>query len=226
MKKIGKMNEVAWLMGNILCALGVALSTKANFGLSMIAAPPYILHVVISKYLPWYSQGVSQYLSQFIILLIICITVKKFKLRYLLSFVTVIVFGAFIDIWLFIFGGSAPFESMVLRIAMFVLGMIVTALSIAFYFRSSLAPQVAECLVVEFSKKFNTPTEKVKYINDIVFALVSILLSLVLTKGFTGIGIGTVVLAICNAPIIKLWGKLLDKMFGFDSAFSFKKAED
>ena len=224
MKKIGKMNEVAWLMGNILCALGVALSTKAHFGLSMIAAPPYILHVVISKYLPWFSQGVSQYLSQFVMLLIICITVKKFKLKYLLSFVTVIVFGAFIDLWLFVLGGSAPFESMPLRIVMFVFGMIVTSLSIAFYFRSSLAPQVAECLVVEFAKKFNAPTERVKYINDIVFAIVSILLSLILTRGFTGIGVGTVVLAICNAPMIKLWGKFLDKVFEFDSVF--KKAEE
>ena len=97
MKKIGKMNEMAWLLGNVLCALGVALCTKESFGLSMLAAPPYILHIVISKFLPWYSQGISEYAWQIMIMLLMCLLVKKFSPKYLLSFVTVIFFGALID---------------------------------------------------------------------------------------------------------------------------------
>ena len=37
MQKIEKMNEIAWPLGIIFCALGVALCTKASFGLSIIA---------------------------------------------------------------------------------------------------------------------------------------------------------------------------------------------
>ena len=49
-KRIGKMNEIAWVLGIVLCALGVALCTKADFGLSMIAAPAYIIHVGMSRF--------------------------------------------------------------------------------------------------------------------------------------------------------------------------------
>jgi len=57
MKKIGKMNEAAWLLGILLCSLGVSLCTKAGFGLSMIAAPPYILHLKLSLLSPFFTQG-------------------------------------------------------------------------------------------------------------------------------------------------------------------------
>ncbi len=218
MKKIGKMNEISWVLGNVLCALGVAMCTKANFGLSMLAAPPYILHVVISKFLPWYSQGISEYGWQIILLVVMCLIVRKFKVKYLLSFLTVIIFGALIDFWLMVFGGNAPFDSLVMRIISFVLGELIVSLSVAFYFRSSLAPQMAECLVVEASQKFKTSPEKVKMINDISCAVLSVVLSLVLTGGFTGVGIGTILIAVLNAPLIKMWGRLLDKVFTFEMA--------
>ena len=57
MKKISKMGELAWLIGTALCALGVAFCTKANFGLSMVAAPPYILHVALSKFSTFFTHG-------------------------------------------------------------------------------------------------------------------------------------------------------------------------
>ena len=52
MKKISRMNEIAWVIGIAGCALGVCLCTKANFGLSMIAAPPYIFHIALRDRLP------------------------------------------------------------------------------------------------------------------------------------------------------------------------------
>ncbi|MCR4905637.1 MAG: hypothetical protein K6A33_06105, partial [Clostridiales bacterium] len=41
-KKIGGMNEAAWVIGIVVCALGVALCTKANFGLSMTHAASFM----------------------------------------------------------------------------------------------------------------------------------------------------------------------------------------
>ena len=88
MKKITKMNEAAWVMGIILCAFGVALATKANFGLSMIAAPPYIIHLFMRNFFPWYTQGTSEYLWQGVLLIFMCIIVRRFKVKYLLTFVS------------------------------------------------------------------------------------------------------------------------------------------
>ena len=83
MKKISKMSEAAWLFYTVVCALGVVLCTKADFGLSMIAAPPYILHVAISPYLPIFTQGFSQTVWQIFLLAVLCVAVKRVKWKYL-----------------------------------------------------------------------------------------------------------------------------------------------
>lgn len=218
------MAEFSWLIGTILCALGVALCTKANFGLSMLTAPAYIIHLAVSKILPWYTQGTSEYIFQAGLLLLICLLVKRFRIKYLLSFGTAVIFGLVIDGWLWVFGGSAPFSTLPMRLAAFAFGELITALSIAFVFRSYLPPQMAECLVMELSAHFKVPQGKIKQINDIVFLILSFLLSLILTGGFTGVGWGTIVITLVNAPLIQWWGKLLDRYMEFDPMFPRLKA--
>ena len=218
MRKIGKMNELAWLLGTVLCALGVALYTKADFGLSMFAAPAYIFHVTFSPYAPWLTQGVSEYLWQGVQLAVMCLLVRKFRLRFLFSFATAMAFGLCIDGWFLLLGASGAYSSLFSRIAAFAAGTVVSALAIAFYFRTDYPPQMAECLVVETVKKYGWPTQKVKQIVDLSFLTASVLFALLLTGKLTGIGAATVVVALLNAPLIGAWGKVLDKCFTFESA--------
>jgi len=219
------MAELAWLLGTALCAFGVVLCTKANLGLSMMAAPPYIIHVAVSKTFPWYTQGTSEYIWQAALLLLLCLLVKKFRFKYLLSFATAVFFGLVIDGWLWVFGGSSSFDSMAVRVIAFVIGELSISLSVAFVFRTYLPPQIAECLVMEVARHYNVPQTKIKQINDISCLVLSFALSLILTKGFTGVGIGTIVISFINAPLIKQWGKLLEKIFVFDEMFPKLKAK-
>ena len=99
-RKIGKMNEAAWVIGIVVCALGVALCTKADFGLSMIAAPPFIFHYALRGVFPWFSQGTAEYVWQGVLLLLMCLAVRRFRWRYLLSFGTAVIAGLCIDGWL------------------------------------------------------------------------------------------------------------------------------
>ncbi len=69
MKKISRMNEMAWVIGMVGCAFGVCLCKKANFGLSMIAAPPNIFHIALRDRFPWFTQGTSEYIWQGVLLL-------------------------------------------------------------------------------------------------------------------------------------------------------------
>ena len=219
MKKIGKMAEASWLIGTVLCAFGVVLCTKADFGLSMMAAPPYIIHVTLQKFFAWYTQGTSEYIWQAILLILMCVIVGKFKPKYLLCFLTSVFFGFCIDGWLLLFGGNGGFEDMWVRIASFIIGELSISLSVAFVFKTYLPPQIAECTVMEIAKRFNIAQTKIKLINDVSCLVLSFALSLILTKGFTGVGIGTVIITFANAPLIKLWTKLLDKLFDFDPLF-------
>lgn len=218
-KKIGKMNEAAWILGILLCTLGVCLCTKANFGISMIGAPPYILHLWLRDALPWYTQGMSEYVWQGIILVVTCIAIMRFKLRYIVSFGTAILSGLSIDMWLFIFGGNGAYENMVVRIVAFALGELITSVAIAFIFRTTLPVQIYELAVCEIADRYKLKRDRVKLVNDIVMLAISITLALVLTGGWNGIGVGTIVITFVNAPLITLAGKVLDRIFEFDSRF-------
>lgn len=216
MKKLGKMNEIAWVLGIVLCALGVCLVTKAGFGLSMIAAPAYILHVGLVKIFPWYSQGTSEYVFQGILLILLCIGIQRFRLRYLLSFVTAFLFGLVLDGWFLVFGGNGVYDGLALRIPAFVIGELVTGLAIAFFFRTKLPLQIYELVVTEMAGRYGWKNTTVKQVYDIVSLVLSVLLAFFVNRSMAGIGIGTIILTVVNAPLIALWGKLLDRLFTFE----------
>lgn len=220
MKKLGRMNEIAWVAGIVLCALGVCLITKADFGLSMIAAPAYILHTGFIKIFPWYTQGTSEYIFQGVLLILLCIAVRRFRFRYLLSFVTAVLFGLTLDGWFFVFGGNAVYAGLAVRIFAFFMGSLSTGFAIAFFFRTRLPLQIYELVVTELSDRYGWKNTTVKQIYDAVSLLLSVLLAVLVNRSMTGIGIGTVILTVVNAPLIALSGKLLDRIFVFDSLFA------
>ena len=218
-KKIGKMDEAAWVIGIFVCSLGVCLCTKADFGLSMIAAPPYILHYALRDALPWLTQGRAEYLWQAVLLLGMCAAVRRFRWRYLLSFAAAFVAGKAIGLWFVPLGGNGAYETMAARIAAFAAGEILTALAIAFVFRTSWPVQIYELLVRELADRFGWKVDRVKMANDVTLFFLSAALSFALTRGFHGFGAGTVIITAVNAPLIALFGKLVDRCFTFGPLF-------
>ena len=215
------MNEAAWLCGTFFCALGVALCTKANLGLSMIAAPAYIIHVFMENFFTWYTQGTSEYIWQAVLLIIMCIIVMQFKPKYLLTFVCAVIFGFAVDgcLWLLGLFGEEIYTHMAVRIIAFGLGEVITAVAIACNFRTSLPLPVYELVVSEISKRYNLGINKVKQANDIIMLAVSLILALILNHSLEGIGIGTIIITIVNAPMIAAFGKVLDKFCDFSPRF-------
>lgn len=210
---MGRMkNIINWLLGTTLCSLGVVMCTKAGFGLSMIGAPPYIIHVWLRDYFAWFTQGTGEYVWEALILIITIIIIRRFKVKYLLSFAVAVMLGVMIDLWFLVFGGNQVVEEMYLRIIMFALGMVLASIAVAFYFRTNLPLQVYELSVVEISDKFGFKQGNVKWVIDISFLVIAIVLSLTLTGKLTGIGIGTVIITVVNAPLITFMGRIIDKV--------------
>ena len=50
LKKIPKTAELMWVLGIFLVALGVTMSKKADLGVSMIAAPTFIVYEAFGAY--------------------------------------------------------------------------------------------------------------------------------------------------------------------------------
>lgn len=203
-----------WAIAVLSCTLGVSLCTKASFGLSMIAAVPYTIHLWLREAAPWYTQGTSEYFFQALLLLFICLVVRRFRWKYLLSFGTGVICGFCIDGWLWLLGGNGPYELLWVRILAFAVGVTITGLALALFFRTSWPLQVYELAVSEISDRFGWKLEKVKLANDLIYLALAVALSLLCTGTLTGagVGIGTVLITFVNAPLMTLFGRILDKL--------------
>jgi uncharacterized membrane protein YczE len=79
--------------------------------------------------------------------------------------------------------------------------------------------QIYELLVREIADRYGFKVDRVKMVNDIALFVLSAVLSLALTGGFHGFGVGTVIITAVNAPLIALCGRVIDRFFTFESRF-------
>lgn len=232
MKKIQKASELLWLFGIVFVALGVAICSKANLGVSMIAAPAFIVNEAIAPLSSIFSVGVTEYIIQGIMLIILCIVVGKFNWRYLLCFVVAVIYGYTLDLFLVILGG-VEFDTIWLRYIMLIVGDITIAFGVACFFRTYMPLQVHELFVAELVDRFHIDINKTKTVFDYSMLLLSVALALVLLRDFDSfdwstithtsfhnIGVGTIITTLINSPLIKTMGKLVDKLFGSEPRFN------
>ncbi len=223
--KIKKSSELLWLMGIIFVALGVSICSKADLGVSMIAAPAFIVSDAISPICGQFSVGVTEYIIQGLMLIILCFTVKKFDPRYLLAFAVAVIYGYVLDLFLFILA-PVTFNALWLRYFMLIVGDIITALGVACFFRTYMPLQVYELFVAEIALVYKFSIAKTKSVFDICLLAISVILAIILFgdildfdfskiayTSFHSLGLGTIITTIINSPIIAVWGNLLDKIF-------------
>ena len=235
LKPLKKCGELAWLLGTVLCSIGVFLSAKSGFGVSMVVAPAFVLSNYLQPIAPFFTFGNTEYVVQGVFMFVIMIVVKKFKIKYPLAFVTAVIYGLMLDGWRLLFGQDIPTE-LYIRLIYMVLGALVTAFAIALYLRTFMSQQVYDMFVYEVATEKKKNVTVVKWIYDISSLVVAIVLMLILFNRFDleMVGIGTLILTAVNTPLIALCGKLLDKFCDFsplfpkmaEKVFSYKPTED
>ncbi len=221
MKKTVFYTEIAYLLGMFLLAAGTALTAYGGFGISMVVAPAYILHLYVSRFWPLFSFGMAEYVLQALLLLLMTLFLRKAKLSYLLSFGAAILYGLFLD-GAMALTGLLP-ENLYGQIGAYILGVLLCCSAIALLFSSYLPPAAYEMFVKELSAKLHKPIHTVKTIYDCSSLALAVLLSLAFFGGFEGIGIGTVLCAFCYGWIIRFFQKLYDKRFQFTDKFPLRK---
>ena len=96
--------EAAYVIGIITLALGTALMERADFGMSMVVAPAYLVYLKISEYLPWFSFGIAEYCLQALLIIVLMVIMKGYKRKYLFSFMTAFIYGTVLDLMIRIVG--------------------------------------------------------------------------------------------------------------------------
>lgn len=215
---IGGVAEIMWIMGIVLCSLGVCLSANSGFGVSMVAAPAFVLFNRLKDVLPWLTYGTMDYIFQGVVVVLTALVCRRFKWKYLMAFGTAVLHGLCLDMWRLVFG-TEVYATMGLRLVSGVMGAVITALAISMFLRTYLPQQAYELIVKEISERFNLNISKVKWFNDIIILLFAIVMMLVLFGQFDLelVGVGTVVITLVNTPLIVMWGKGLDRFFELTS---------
>jgi len=225
MKKLKRTSELLWIFGIVFVALGVAICSKANLGVSMIAAPAFVISEALTPFFSWISVGVTEYIVQGIMLILLCIIIRRFNWRYLLAFAVGVIYGYTLDLFMWLLS-PVSFNAIWLRWVMLIAGDVLTAFGVACFFHTYLPLQVYELFVSKLTERFNLNLNKVKWTFDISLLAISIVLAFTLLgdassfdwstighSSFHSIGLGTLVTTAINSPIIAFMSRLIKRVF-------------
>ena len=197
---------------------------RPAFGVSRVVAPAYLLHLKISEKLPFFSFGMTEYTVQALLLLLTVLVMRKAKLSYLFSLITVVLYGFVLDGFMALVA-LFPMGHISLRLTFYIVGMLFCSTGVSLLFHTYISPEAYELFVKEISQKRNADIHKVKTLYDCASRLISILLSFAFFGfwHFEGIKLGTVVCAFLNGFLIGCFSKLFERFFEFKDAFQFRK---
>jgi len=215
--------EAAYVFGVVLLALGTALMTKADFGLSMVVAPAYIVHVKLSALWPFFSFGMASYVVEGLLLVVLMLVVRRFKVAYLFSFVTALIYGVLLDGFLLPVGllpGVFP-----VRICCFILGLPTVSAGVAMIFNTYLPAEAYDLFVKEVAAVFHLPLPRVKTAYDCTSCVVAVVLSFLFFGlwQFVGVNWGTVLCALVNGWLIGRFSAWYQRMFTFADRFPLRQ---
>ncbi len=212
-KKIRMSNELIYGLAVVVLSFATAMLAAADLGMSMVVAPAYI----VSLKMELLTFGQAEYIVQGMLFVVFCILMKRVRVLYFFAFVSGLVYGAVLDFWRMAVPhfnpelyppGTLPLG---VRICYFAVGFLLNSLGVALYFKTYFYPQVYEFFVKGVSGRFGVALPKFKIGFDLACLVTAAVCSLVFSRGIVGIGVGTVVLAFLNGPLIGFYGKWMDR---------------
>lgn len=226
MKKRTMYSEAAYLVGLAVLAIATAMMERADFGMSMVVAPAYLAHLKISAIPGWafMTFGTAEYLLQLLLLVGLTAVMRRFRLSYLFSFVTAVVYGLMLDGSIALIG-LIPGEGMLFRAAFYVLGMVLCSSGVSLLFHTYIAPEAYELVVKEIAAKWKLDIHRTKTVYDLVSCAVAVVMSFVFFGFgvFKGVKWGTIVCALVNGWLIGLCSRFFEKNLSFRDGLKLRR---
>lgn len=227
MKKLRFPSELCYLLGLVIMAAGTAFMNRAELGVSMVVAPAKVFSMKTG-----FSFGWSDVILQVVLLLALCIVMRRFRVGYLFSFATAFFYGRLLDLFIFLMT-NLPSGNLLLRILWAFVGMAVTAVGVAFFLHTYFAPESYDLFVREVSEKFKIPFGKFKTAYDCVSLAIAVIMTFALfgtqvfeawgRGSFEGIGPATIVCAVINGAMIAACSRWMQKHLDFFDLFPIAK---
>lgn len=195
--------------GLSIMAMGIALSIKADIGITPISSLPYVLNHIISNVT--IGEFTAAMHISFVLLQIVLLK-KEFEVFQLLQLILAVVFGALIDGALLLFTHINP-SVYHQQFVVFVLSMFFIAFGIFLEVKAGLLLIAGDGAMKAISTISKIDFGKVKIGFDCSLVLISFVLCIMFTHELTGIREGTVLAAIFVGMILKVFN---EKIHFFD----------
>lgn len=195
-----------------IMSLGIALSAKANLGVSPISCTPYILSLALSL-----TMGTITILMHLSFVAVQAVLLKRqFRPAHLLQIPVVFVFGALTDfsMWL-----VSPLEisGYVWSVLLCLSSCIILGFGVFMQVKADAVLLAAEGMNLAFVKLFKWEFGAVKTGMDCSLVCIGLLCSLAFLHGLTGIREGTIVAAILVGMIVRYFNRHIfwvDRLLG------------
>lgn len=187
-----------YLIGLNLIAAAVVLNIRYALGVAAFSSVMYSISEIYHI-----SLGTASIICYLVFVLIQCILSKKITLTYILEVPLFLAFGLLTDFYDWII--PALDFSFWLRLLLFSMTMFVTAMGVFLCVKTDLVLTPTDGIVKTISEVFRLPFSLVKNTFDISLVAVSVLLCLGNHTELYGIGVGTVLSALCIGRMIKMY---------------------
>lgn len=215
------VGELALFMGLIINSFANTLMVKSGFGISSISSVPYTLSLVFDNI----TYGSWNYIFQCVLILILVLITKKFKVGYIVSFFLAIVFGNMID-FCNIFIMQKLLNNIIYNIIYFLISFSMLSVGMSLLLKCKTPVLPIDTFTRDLTEEFNINYKKVKTVFDLSCLATTIVLSVVFLKGFEGIGIGTVICALITGKVVSFVNSFVDEHFYFKPMLSKKSKKE
>lgn len=210
MEKKRISGEAALLFAILIDSMGVALMTKANFGISSITSVPYAVH----EMLPVLSLGTWTYIFQTLLVASLMVLTRRFNANYLFAFVMGVFFGKMLDVHM-LWIQYLP-DSLGWRIFYLAVSFCILAVGICLSNNSGLPIVPTDTFPRDLSHILGKPYPQIKTTFDLICLATTAAVSLFGLHRLAGIGIGTVLCACFTGKSIGLVQRFLDRRVIFE----------
>lgn len=197
---------ILYIVGLNLLAIAVVLNIRYNLGVAAFSSVMYSISEIYNI-----SLGMASIICYLIFVLMQCILSKKVTITFLLEIPLSFSFGLLTDLYDFLIPDMGFL--FFIRLILFIMTMFVTSMGVFLCLKTNLVLTPTDGIVQTISEVFHFQFSSVKNAFDISLVLCSLLLCLVNHTKFYGIGIGTVLSALCLGRIIRIFEKFLGDKF-------------
>lgn len=201
---------LVYVVGLFIMAFGVSLSLKSNLGVSPVNSLPNEISLVANSF------GINLSLGNAVIIIFSCYVLvqilikrRRFPLIDLTQVIFSVIFGYFTNFTGMLTNASSYLTSLPLRLLFMAVSMVFIAFGVSIYMNAKLVNMPMEGMTLAISEQLGKPFARVKVVVDCSTVILALVLSLVFLHGIEGVGVGTVLAAVCIGLLVKPIQKLV-----------------